>query len=327
MKHLITGVAGMIGSHLARRLIREGEEVVGVDNLLAGSVKNIKDLLPYMEFHQEDCREFRTCVELCKGKDRVWTLAANMGGMMLLTSLHADLAYDNSLINLNMIKACQLMDVGRMTFSSSACVYSELYQQEVAVVPLKEEHAYPSMPNEIYGWEKLYFEQVCEGFREDYGTALRIPRFHNVMGCAYNAYDSLRGKAPAHMIIKAIKHPEPPFLMWGTGEQTRSFLYIDDCVDGILKLMESNWHEPINIGSDRLINMYDLARIALQFAGKADAPIEYDLTKPVGVMGRNSDNTLVEKVLGWSPKWTLEQGMEQLYNFAVEHYEELEGVE
>ena len=326
MKHLVTGVAGMIGSHLARRLIHQGEEVVGVDNLLAGSMKNINDLLPDMEFHREDCRDFRTCIELCKGKDRVWTLAANMGGMALLTSLHADLAYDNSMINLNMIKACQLMDVERMAFSSSACVYSELYQQKVEVVPLKEEHAYPSMPNEIYGWEKLYFEQVCEGFREDYGTALRIPRFHNVMGCAYNAYDSLRGKAPAHMVIKAIKHPEPPFLMWGDGKQTRSFLYIDDCIDGILKLMESDWHEPINIGSDRLVTMEELARMALKLAGKEDIEIDYDLTKPQGVRGRNADLTLVKEVLGWSPKYTLEQGMELLYNFAVENWNELEGI-
>ena len=256
----------------------------------------------------------------------MWTLAANMGGIALITSLHADVAYDNSLINLNMIKACQLMDVGKMLFSSSACVYSELYQKEADVVPLKEEHAYPAEPNEIYGWEKLYFEQVCEGFREDYGTALRIPRFHNVMGSAYNAYDSLRGKAPAHMVIKAIKHPEPPFLMWGDGQQTRSFLYIDDCVDGILKLMESDWHEPINIGSDRLVTMEELARMALNLAGKEDIEIEYDLTKPQGVRGRNSDNTLVNKVLGWQPKVSLEEGMEKLYNFAVENWNELEGI-
>jgi nucleoside-diphosphate-sugar epimerase len=325
VKHLVTGACGMIGSHLVRRLVKQGEEVVGIDNLSAGTVANVSDVKKDFELIIGDCRDFRQVSELVKGKDRVWTLAANMGGIMLITRVHADVVWDNSLINLNVIKACQLHDVEKMFYASSACIYPNYKQTKPDVEGLKESDAFPADANEVYGWEKLFTEKVCESFIEDYESNIRIARFHNVFGGAFNAYDKIRGKAPAHMIIKAIKHPKPPFVIWGDGKQTRSFLYIDDCIDGILKLMDSDYDQPVNIGSDRLINMTDLAKIAVSFT-KKQIDFRYDLTKPQGVRGRNSNNDLVKKVLGWSPKVSLEEGMEQTYEFAVVHYDELEGI-
>ena len=155
---------------------------------------------------------------------------------------------------------------------------------------------------------------------------IRIARFHNVFVPCHTAFDKQKGKAPAHMILKAIQHPEPPFIMWGDGKQTRSFLYIDDCVEGVLRLVESNYDKPVNIGSDYLVDMNYLARIAIQLSGK-NVSINYDLTKPQGVRGRNADLTLVKDVLGWEPKWSLEDGMEVTYNWAIEHYNELEGIQ
>jgi nucleoside-diphosphate-sugar epimerase len=325
MKHLVTGACGMIGSHLVRRLVQDGQDVVGIDNLSAGTEANVKDIRNEFELIIGDCRDFRQVSELVKGRDRVWTLAANMGGIMLITRVHADVVYDNSLINLNVIKACQLHDVERLFYASSACIYPNYKQTTPDVEGLKESDAFPADANEVYGWEKLFTEKVCESFIEDYEQNIRIARFHNVFGGAFNAYDSIRGKAPAHMIIKAIKHPNPPYVIWGDGKQTRSFLYIDDCIDGILKLMDGNYNKPVNIGSDRLINMTDLAKIAVSFTGKK-VDFKYDLTKPQGVRGRNSNNELVKKVLGWSPKISLEDGMERTYDFAVKHYNELEGI-
>jgi GDP-D-mannose 3',5'-epimerase len=323
--NLVTGACGMIGSHLVRKLVQEGEKVVGVDNLIAGSLGNVKDIKDDFELVIGDCRDFRTCMELTKNKNRVWTFACNMGGIGFISSVHADVAYDNSLINLNVIKACQLAEIEKLFFSSSACVYPNYKQTIADVKGLKESDAYPADSNEVYGWEKLYTENLCKAFQVDYGMEIRIARFHNIFGGAINAYDSLRGKAPAHMIIKAIKHPNPQYVIWGDGKQTRSFLYIDDCIDGIQKLMDSEHGEPINIGSDRLINMTDLAQMAVNLSGKK-IDFTYDLTKPQGVRGRNSDNTLVKQVLNWSPKISLEEGMKRTYLFALDNYAELEGI-
>lgn len=324
-RHLVTGAAGMIGSHLCRRLVKQGDEVTGVDNLVAGSIQNIKDIKADMNFAIGDCRDFRTCMELSKGKDYVWTFAANMGGIAFITSVFADVIYDNILINLNMIKAAQFADVERIFQSSSACVYSEIYQKDAAVTPLKEEHAYPALPNEAYGWEKLFTEQLYNAFAKDYRANVRQARFHNIFGEAYTAFDDKRAKVPCKMILKAIRWPIETIEIWNDGEQTRSFLYIDDCIDGILTLMGSDYNQPINIGSDRLVTMNQLAQIVKDISGKPIEPVYYP-DKPQGVRGRNSDNTLVKKVLGWEPQVSLEDGMKVVYIWAEEHYNELEGI-
>lgn len=315
----------MIGSHLVRRLVKQGYDVVGVDNLLAGSLGNLKDIKNDFKMVIGDCRDYQTCMRLCKGQEYVWTFAANMGGITLITTVHADVLADNSLINLNMLNACHIADVNRMLYSSSACVYSELYQKDENVVPLKEEHAYPALPNESYGWEKLFTEQACYAYMLDYDMDIRIPRFHNVYGSAVTAFDEQRAKAPCKMILRAIQYPEKKIEIWNDGKQTRSFLYIDDCIDGIMKLMASDYKKPINIGSDYLISMNDLAQMVCKISGKDMAFARYP-NKPQGVRGRNSDNTLVKQVLDWEPKVKLEDGLTDVYKWAVEHYNELEGI-
>lgn len=188
------------------------------------------------------------------------------------------------------------------------------------MIPLKEENAIPADPNEFYGWEKLVTEKICEAYNRDYGLDVRIARFHNIFGEAYSIFDLERGKAPAHLIRKAILYPKERFVIWGDGKQTRSFLYIEDCIEGILKLMESDYTKPVNIGSDRLVTINELARIIIEISGK-EIEIEYDLAKPQGVRGRNADLTLARKVLGWTPKISLEEGLKRVYEWTKERYE------
>ena len=322
---LIAGGAGMIGSHLARRLLREGAAVTVVDNLSSGSRKNIEDIFGDIVFAEDDLRDKAACQFATKGKDFVFQLAANMGGILAISTVHAPIMHDNAIINLNMLEAARRNDVSLYFYSSSACAYNSNLQTEADVVPLKESDAYPAWPDEKYGWEKIFTEQACAAFKQDYGLNVRIARFHNVYGTAKTAFDKFKAKAPCHLVIKAIRHPNPPFEIWGDGKATRSFLYIDDCIDGVLKLMASGFSEPINIGSDRLISVDDLAKIIIGISGKDIVP-KYDLSKPMGVRGRNSDNTLVKKVLGWEPKVSLEDGLGEVYQWASQHFDELEGI-
>lgn len=324
-KHLVTGAAGMIGSHLCRRLVGMGYEVVGVDNLLSGSRKNVQDLIGKSGFAlvNNDLRHSSCATNVMKGVDYVWALAANMGGIGYITSVHADIMRDNALINLNTLEAARKRKVKGYFFSSSACAYSEKYQLSPNVQPLKESDAYPAQPDQSYGWEKIFAEQVCAAYQKDYKMNIRIARFHNVFGTAYTAFDKFKAKAPCHMIIKAIRHPNPEFIIWGDGKATRSFLYIEDCIDGILKLMESDFPNPVNIGSDRLISVDNLAKLVIGISGKKIVPT-HDLTKPEGVKGRNADLMLVKKVLGWEPKVSLEEGLKQVYQWAENHFSELE---
>jgi len=330
-KHLVTGVAGMIGSHLARRLVGDGYKVVGVDNLSSGSVKNIHDLMLSnfnkggFRFIEGDLRDFEFCIKVIQGVNFVWSLAANMGGIGFITSVHANIMRDNALINLNMLEAARMHKASRYFYSSSACAYAEHYQLKPDVAPLKESDAYPAMPDQSYGWEKIFTEQACVAYQKDYGMNIRIARFHNIYGAAFTAFDKQRGKAPCHLIIKALRHPNPPFEIWGDGESTRSFLYIDDCIGGMLKLMASDFSEPINIGSDRLISVNGLAGIIIGISGKDITP-KYDPSKPQGVRGRNADLTLARQVLGWEPKVSLEDGLERVYRWAEEHFSELENI-
>lgn len=322
---LIGGGAGMIGSHLARELLGRGASVAIADNLSGGSEKNIADIINDVEFLQYDLRVQDDCVRAVGGAHIVFQLAANMGGIGYISSIGAEIMHDSALININMLEAVQKEGVDEYFYSSSACIYPEYKQTSEDVEPLKESDAYPAMPDQFYGWEKLFSEKLCEAYARDHDMNIRVARFHNVYGPIYTAFDKDKGKAPCHLILKAIKHPEPPFDIWGDGRQTRSFLFIDDCVEAILRLMASAHKEPINIGSDRLISINGLAEICIALSGKPIEPV-HDYGKPQGVRGRNASLDLVQKVLKWQPQVTLEDGMRRTYEWAVNHYKELLGV-
>ena len=324
-KALVAGGAGLIGSHLARTLTNKGAEVCVVDNLSSGSAKNIADIKDKVEFAPADLRQEATCKSLTKDKDYVFQLAANMGGIGYITAVGADIMRDNILINTNMLQAALENKVQGYFYSSSACVYPEYKQKDVAVTALKEDDAIPADPDQFYGWEKLITEKLCEAYQKDYGMNIRVARFHNVYGEVYTAFDKDKGKAPCHIIMKALRYPEQEFVIWGDGKQTRSFLYINDCIEGVLKLMESSYLKPVNIGSDRLITIDELAQIVINISGK-DIHIKHDLSKPQGVRGRNADITLVRKEVGWKPVVSLEEGMRRTYEWAQERLTELENI-
>lgn len=321
---LVCGGAGMIGSHLVRRLVKLGAIVSIADNLSSGSEQNIEDLKDDAHFYPCDLRDFSVCEYLTQDKDVVFQLAADMGGIGYISAIGANIMHNSALINLNMLEASKLNNVGRLFFSSSACIYPEYKQLSEDVVPLKESDAEPAQPDQFYGWEKLFTEKLCAAYQRDYDMKIRIARFHNVYGDGYTSFDKQKGKAPCHLIIKAISS-SGDFVVWGDGKQTRSFLYIDDCVDAVLSLISSDVKEPLNIGTDRLIAIDDLAKLVINISGK-DFKIVHDLTKPQGVRGRNADLTKIKTLLGWSPKVSLEVGLTQVYDWAVEHYSELEGI-
>jgi len=322
---LVAGGAGMIGSHIARRLVKEGAHVTVVDDLSSGSRQNIADIEKEMIFYQYDLRDPNVCRVVCEGKFAVFVFAANMGGILAISTIHADIARDNALININMLEGCRVRQVPHIYLASSACVYPGFLQTSSWSMKLKESMAIPSEPNEAYGWEKLFSEQLALAYIEDYGMNIKIGRQHNVYGQAVTAFDNLRGKAPCHMIRKAIQHPNPEFVIWGDGEQTRSFLYIDDCVEMVLRLMQTDYNKPINIGTEQGVTINYLADLAIKASGKAIKPI-YDLSKPQGVRGRNSDNALFREVVGYEPQVTLEDGIPKVYEWAAQNYDKLEGI-
>jgi len=322
---LVAGGAGLIGSHIARTLLNKGAKVTIADNLSSGSTKNIEDIKNKVLFVSVDLRKESECKKLTKGKDYVFQFAANMGGIGYITAIGADIMRDNILINTNMLQAALENKVEGYFYSSSACVYPEYRQKDASVTPLKESDAIPADPDQFYGWEKLITEKLCEAYRKDYGMNIRVARFHNVYGEVYTAFDKEKGKAPCHIILKALRYPEQDFIIWGDGKQTRSFLYIDDCVEGVLKLMESNYLKPVNIGSDRLVTIDELAQIVIKISGK-NITIKHDLSKPQGVRGRNADITLVRKEVGWEPKVSLEGGLRRTYEWAKERMAELENI-
>jgi len=323
-KVLIAGGAGMIGSHLAKELVGRGAFVIVADDLSSGSQKNLMGIA--CDFVRSDLRVEESCRRVMRDMDYVFQLAANMGGILHISSIGADIMRDNSLININMLHAAQVGKMKRYLFSSSACVYPEYLQTDAEVKPLRESDAWPAFPDQFYGVEKLFAEKVCEAYENDYGMNLRVARFHNILGEAYTAFDGLKAKAPCHIILKVLQCPDGGEIeIWGDGKQSRSFLYIDDCIEGILKLMESDYGLPINIGSDRLVTIDELAQIVIGISGKRIS-IRHDLSKPQGVRGRNASLELVEKVLHWRPKVSLEEGLERTYRWAEKHLGELEGI-
>jgi len=237
-----------------------------------------------------------------------------MGGIGYITAYHADVARNNILINAHMLEASRINGVKKFLFSSSACIYPQYKQNTPDVTPLKEEDAYPADPEPGYGWEKLFTEELCRYYWQDYRFETRIVRFHNVYG-PLGTYEGGREKAPAAICRKiALARDGDEIEVWGDGNQTRSFMYIDDCVEGLLRIMASDYREPLNLGTDRLVTINELVDIVAKIAGK-NIRKKHDLSKPQGVRGRNSDNTKLRQVLGWEPQIPLEVGLEVTYKW------------
>ncbi len=307
-KVLVTGAGGFIGHHLVTFLKKKGYWVRGVD-------------IKYPEFSAVDADEFEildlrrwdNCLQATRGIDEVYGLAADMGGMGFISSHHSEILHNNSLINIHTLEAARINGVKRYFYTSSACVYPEYKQTEANVVPLKEEDAYPAMPQDAYGWEKLIMERLCTHYRQDYGFETRIVRFHNIFG-PEGTWEGGREKAPAALCRKiavAKLTGNHEIEMWGDGEQTRSFCYIDDTLEGIYRLMRSDYPHPLNLGSDRMVTINQLAYIIADIAG-IQITIKH-IEGPMGVRGRNSDNTRLRQVLGWEPQISLEEGLTKTY--------------
>jgi GDP-D-mannose 3',5'-epimerase len=312
-KFLICGAGGFIGSHMAKRLYEEGNFVRVVDIKWDGFM----DEPYYSEKITLDLRKYENCIKATKGIDVVYQFAADMGGIGYITKIGADIMKNSSLININMIRASLENKIEKIFFPSSACIYPEYKQLEANVAALKEDDAIPAQPDQFYGWEKLYAEKLYEGYGKDYGLNYRIARFHNIFG-PYGIYEGGKEKAPAALCRKVALASDPGEIdIWGDGKQTRSFCYIDDCLEGCIKLMNSDYKEPLNIGSDEMVTINEMADMIIEISGKKITK-KYDHTKPQGVRGRNSDNTLIKKVLGWAPSTTLKEGLEKTYPWIAE---------
>jgi len=313
---LVTGAGGFIGSHLVNFLAEKGYWVRGVDIVRCEYMEPNADEFPLL-----DLRRWENCLAVTKGIDEVYSLAANMGGIGFIETVHAEVMRDNVLINTHMLEAARRNGVQRYFYSSSACIYPTYRQTETDIPGLKEEQAYPADPDNEYGWEKLFTERLCAAYTTDYGLETRVARFHNIFG-PYGTWRGGREKAPAAMCRKVAETPDGGTMpIWGDGEQTRSFCYIDDCLEGIYRLMRSDRREPLNVGSDEMVTINELADIAMALAGKRLTK-EYQLDKPQGVRGRNSDNTLIKKVLNWAPSISLREGMARTYPWIAEQVEQ-----
>lgn len=306
---LVTGAGGFIGHHLVKYLVNKGYWVRGVD------IKYPEyELSPAREFELLDLRRFDNCLIATRDIDEVYHLAADMGGIGYITASHADIAHNSATINLHTIEAARINAVERFLFSSSACVYPAYLQKSSDVTNLKEEDAYPADPEEGYGTEKLFMEEMCKYYREDYGFQTRVVRFHNVYG-PLGTYEGGKEKAPAAISRKvALALDGDEIEVWGDGEQTRSFMHVDDCVEGIYRIMRSDYAHPLNLGTDELVTINQLVDMVVETAGKRLIK-RHDLSKPQGVRGRNSDNNRLREVLGWEPKIPLKEGLISTYDW------------
>ena len=309
---LVAGAGGFIGGHLVASLINEGYSVKAVDK---------KPLSNWYQVHQNvenlvlDLNDLTNCRTSVDGTDIVYNLAADMGGMGFIEAHKAECML-SVLINTHLLMAAREKGIERFFFSSSACVYSALKQTRTDIVPLKEEDAYPAMPEDGYGWEKLFSERMCRHFREDFGLKTRIARFHNVYG-PYGTYDGGREKAPAAICRKVVQAKiggGKNIDIWGDGHQTRSFMYIDDCVKGTQMILNQDSIEPINLGSEEMVSINQLVDMVEEIAG-IKLNRNHDLTAPQGVRGRSSDNTMMREIYGWEPKYTLIAGIEKTYQW------------
>jgi nucleoside-diphosphate-sugar epimerase len=305
---LVTGAGGFIGHHLVKRLKDDGYWVRGVDLKYPEY-----ELSPADEFEILDLRRFDNCLMATRGGiDEVYNLAADMGGIGYITAFHADIARHNTLINAHMLEASRQNSIKRFLFSSSACVYAQSKQKDANVTPLKEEDAFPAEPEAGYGWEKLYAEELCRYYWQDYKFGTRIVRFHNVYG-PLGTYEGGKEKAPAAICCKVARASDPGEIeVWGDGQQTRSFMYVDDCVEGLVRIMASDYHDALNLGTDELVTIDQLVELIADIAGKRITK-RHNLQGPQGVRGRNSDNGRLRKELGWEPSISLHQGLMQTY--------------
>ncbi len=309
---VVAGAGGFIGGHLVGNLLKAGEDVRAVD---------IKPLNEWLQVHTDaenvtaDLSEKPAAYSALEGAGTVYALAADMGGIGFIEQNKA-LCMLSSLITTHLLMAARDNEVERFFYSSSACVYAADKQTDPGVTALKEADAYPAMPEDGYGWEKLFGERMCRHFREDFGLQTRVARYHNVFG-PFGTYDGGREKAPAAIcrkVIRAQLDDTDEIEIWGDGEQTRSFMYIDDCLHGTLALTESDITEPINLGSAELVTINRLVDLVEKIAGTS-LRRNYNLSAPQGVRGRNSDNTLIESLLGWEPDMPLEVGLEHTYRW------------
>lgn len=313
---LVTGAGGFIGGHLVNSLVSDGYDVLAVD------------IKPESEWYQvnsdaenvfdNDLRRWENVKNLVFEGDEVYNLAANMGGIGYIHSNKADCMMSVS-INTNMLEAAKEQGADRYFYASSACVYPDYRQGQPDILALKENDAYPAMPEDGYGWEKLFSERMCRHFYEDFGLETRIGRYHNVYG-PFGTWDGGREKAPAAIarkVAQAVLNGNHEIDIWGDGEQTRSFMYIDDCVKGTRMLMGSNFREPLNLGSSEMVSINQLVDVTEKIAG-ISLKRNYDMSKPQGVRGRNSDNTLIKEVFDWEPSISLIEGMEKTYRWVYD---------
>lgn len=306
---LVAGAGGFIGSHMVRYLKERGYWVRGADVKPPEFEESVAD-----EFEICDLRDLNDCARVTQGVDEVYQLAADMGGIGYISSFRAHVARNNVLINAHMLEAAARRDVARYFYSSSACIYPMYRQESPDVAPLKEEDAYPAAPEEGYGWEKLFSEKLCQYYAEEDKLETRVARFHNVYG-PLGTFEGGREKAPAAICRKvALAEDGDEIEIWGDGRQTRSFLYVDDCVDGIHRLTASDHHEPLNLGSDELVTVDGLVDLVCAIAGKRLLK-RHDTSKPQGVRGRNSDNDRLAATLRWEPSIPLQEGLERTYRW------------
>jgi len=309
---VVAGAGGFIGGHLVRDLVEKGWTVRAVDQ------KPLDEWYQHLDGVQElqlDLRLADACAEAVEGTDRVYDLACDMGGMGFIETHKADCMV-SVLIGTHLLLASRDAGVGRFFFSSSACVYAAEKQTSTEVLALHEQDAYPAMPEDGYGWEKLFIERMCRHAREDYGLETRIARYHNVYG-PQGAYDGGREKAPAAICRKvaaAVRSGDHRIEIWGDGEQTRSFTYIDDCLTGTHLVTDGDNHDPVNVGSAELVSINQLVDLVEGIAG-AQLDRSYRLDAPQGVRGRNSDNTLVRELYDWEPTTSLQDGLETTYRW------------
>jgi len=314
-KALVCGAGGFIGSHLVKRLKKEGYFVRGVDLKYPEFSKTVAD-----EFIKGDLRNL-SIVDVCvSGVDEVYQLAADMGGAdyIFTGENDSDVMHNSAMINLNIVDSMKRHGVKKVFYSSSACMYPEDVQMEIDVPALKEDMAYPGNPDSEYGWEKLFSERLFLAYARNEGFDVKIGRFHNVFG-PEGTYEGGREKAPAALCRKIVKS-NGEIEVYGDGKQTRSFLYIDECLEGIRRLMESDCKEPLNIGSDEVISINDFAHMIINISGKQVNIKNVDVQQ-VGVRGRNSDNTMIKEELGWCPTQPLRDGIEKTYKWIWSRYE------
>lgn len=312
---LVTGAGGFIGGHLAKRLMEDGNFVVGCD-------WKENEYFARNEFCNEflllDLRSKDNCMKACADCEDVYNLAADMGGMGFIQSNHSVILYNNAMISFNMIEAARISGAKRFYYASSACIYPEGEQLDTKNPGLKEGSAWPAQPQDAYGLEKLASEQLAIHYGKDFGMETRIGRFHNIYG-PQGTWKGGREKAPAAFCRKAITSTTE-FEMWGDGEQTRSFCYVDDAVEGVIRLMNSDFKEPLNVGSDEMVSMNEMGKMVIGFANK-DIAIKH-IPGPEGVRGRNSDNELIQKVLGWAPGIKLEDGLRRTFEWIKSQIED-----